>query len=164
MKKKNKTLIYIFFLLGSVSQYPGNGHGALKDIKSEHATESTLTLVTGRIYDVWIISKTNDHNFKSFYWMCPLFKKLRILQNKAMMPLNTVEPLLINPWKVVSNCHQMVSISFTHLVSHFYLSSVPSLFVEYPLSFCRITNTIFNWDLQRCFSLWETSRHNLWSW
>ncbi|KAI4825180.1 hypothetical protein KUCAC02_020874 [Chaenocephalus aceratus] len=31
---------------GSVSLYPGNGHGALKDIKSEHATESTLTLVT----------------------------------------------------------------------------------------------------------------------
>ncbi|XP_010786372.1 dual specificity protein kinase splA isoform X2 [Notothenia coriiceps] len=30
----------------SVSLYPGNGHGALKDIKSEHATEATLTLVT----------------------------------------------------------------------------------------------------------------------
>ncbi|XP_034060574.1 uncharacterized protein LOC117538793 isoform X2 [Gymnodraco acuticeps] len=30
----------------SVSLYPGNGHGALKDIKSEHPTEATLTLVT----------------------------------------------------------------------------------------------------------------------
>ncbi|KAK1888506.1 Gliomedin [Dissostichus eleginoides] len=30
----------------SVSLYPGNGHGALKDIKSENATEATLTLLT----------------------------------------------------------------------------------------------------------------------
>ncbi|KAL3061385.1 hypothetical protein OYC64_009546 [Pagothenia borchgrevinki] len=30
----------------SVSLYPGNGHGTLKDIKSENATEATLTLLT----------------------------------------------------------------------------------------------------------------------